>query len=326
MTATRCWIITEGAVGMENQCRGLAEALGLDAVYKRVNPRWPWLMIPSGAWPVPFLSLGPDSDKMTPPWPDLVISCGRKGIPFALAIKRLSPASVIVHIQDPLMRTTAFDLVAAPRHDRVKGPNVIETRGALHAASPAKLAEAATRFRPHFAHLKRPLVAVLVGGSNRGYRLGSEEMARIADRLAELARRHNAGLAVTPSRRTGAANVAILKQRLAGVGAEIWDGTGENPYFGMLALADHILVTADSISMVTEACATGKPVHIIDLPGRARRHGRFLDDLADAGITRPFDGTLESWSYEPIYDSGRVAAAVQRLLDAQLRLNGAGGK
>ena len=122
------------------------------------------------------------------------------------------------------MRTTAFDLVAVPRHDRVKGSELIETRGALHPASPEKLKAAANEFRARFAHLKRPLVAVLIGGSNGRYRLETEEMACIADGLAELAQRYDAGLVVTPSRRTGDANLAVLRAHLAGTGAEIWDG------------------------------------------------------------------------------------------------------
>ena len=120
---------------------------------------------------------------------------------------------------------------------------------------------------------------------------------------------------VTPSRRTGKENEAILRERLKSVPAWIWDGTGENPYTGMLALADTILATADSVSMVTEACATGKPVYVIELAGYSRRQGRFHRALEAAGITRPFAGTLERWSYQPIYDAERVAAEVRRLLE-----------
>jgi mitochondrial fission protein ELM1 len=315
MSKPSCWIITEGAAGMESQCRGLAEALGLEPVYKRVNPRLPWLMLPANHWPCPFRSLGRDSDRLAPPWPDIVIACGRKSVPFTLAIKRASRgATFTVYIQDPQIDTTAFDLVAAPHHDRVKGPNVIQTRGALHPVSQAKLAAAAEHFRSYFPPLPRPQVAVLVGGPNRRYRLAPEDMAGIADALAALARRYGAGLLVTPSRRTGKDNEAVLRRHLEGVPAFIWDGTGENPYLGMLALADYILVTADSVSMVTEACATGKPVYVIELMGRSRRHGRFHDDLSTDGITRPFTGTLETWSYEPIYDAARVADEVRRLL------------
>lgn len=314
MVVPSCWIITEGAAGMKNQCRGLAEALGLAPVFKRVNPRLPWLMLPSRFWPFPFLALRPNSDSLAPPWPQLVISCGRKSVPFALAIKRRNPQTFLVHIQNPLTSPAAFDLVAAPFHDRIKGPNVITTRGALHAISQAKLAEAAERFRHHFDHLPRPLVAVLIGGPNGRYLLGPKEMAGIAARLADLSRRYGAGLVITPSRRTGKDNEAVLHRHLKDVPALIWDHGGENPYLGMLALADYILVTADSVSMVTEACATGKPVYVIELTGRSRRQERFHDDLTVDGITRPFTGTLETWHYEPIYDAERVAVEVKRLL------------
>lgn len=315
MTNPTCWIVTEGAIGMESQCRGLSEALGLEAVIKRVNPRLLWLMLPADRWPLPSLSLGRGSDKLEPPWPDLLISCGRKSVAYSLAIKRRSGGrTVTVHVQDPLMDTAAFDLVAAPHHDRVAGPNVIVTRGALHPITPAKLARAAERFRPLLAALPRPLVAVLVGGPNGRYRLTPGDMAGIANELAQLARRTGAGLAVTPSRRTGDEYLRILHEHLDGIGAFIWDGAGENPYLGMLALADYLLVTADSVSMVSEACATGKPVYVIELPGGSKRHRRFHEDLRSQGLTRAFSGTLERWSYEPLLDAEQVAAEVKRLL------------
>ena len=314
-TTDNCWIVTEGAVGMENQCRGVAEALGLEPVMKRVNPRLPWLMLPLGWWPRPFLSLGKGSDRLVAPWPDMLITCGRKSVPFSLAIKQASAGRTFtLHVQDPLVPAAAFDLVAAPEHDRVKGPNVVTTRGALNAVTEAKLAEAGERFRRRAAGLPSPVVAVLVGGPNGRWRLAPDDMAAIADRLSALARRHGAGLWVTPSRRTGAENERVLRDRLAGVPSLIWDGSGENPYLGMLALADFILVTADSVSMVSEAAATGKPVYVIELAGASRRQRRFHEHLRTLGATRPFNGALERWTYEPIRDAERVAAEVNRLL------------
>jgi mitochondrial fission protein ELM1 len=322
MANPTCWIITEGAAGMENQCRGLAEALGLVAVMKRVKPRLPWLLLPADRWPFPLLALGRGSDPLDPPWPDVLVSCGRKSVAYSLAIKRASGGRTFtVHIQDPLMDSTAFDLVAAPRHDRVAGANVVVTRGALHAVTPEKLALAAERFRPLLAALPRPRVAVLVGGPNGRYRFTADDMVGIAGRLAELARSTGAGLAVTPSRRTSEQLLRVLRERLGSAGAFIWDGAGENPYFGMLALADYFLVTADSVSMVSEACATGKPVYVIELEGGSRRHRRFHEDMRSQGLVRPFAGKLESWSYEPLLDAERVAAVARRLLGTRAAPN-----
>src|SRR5262249_7167556 len=156
-----------------------------------------------------------------------------------------------------------FDVLVVPKHDALEGPNVIITEGAVHRITRAKLAEAAKRFGPHYADLPAPRLAVMIGGSNDRYRLTPERMRVLAAQLAALAK-GGAGIMVTPSRRTDPESARILKDALAGLTADIWDGSGENPYFGLLALADAILVTRDSVSMTSEAAFTGKPVHVID--------------------------------------------------------------
>ena len=119
---------------------------------------------------------------------------------------------------------------------------------------------------------------------------------------------------MTASRRTGEANAAILKAALAGLPAQLWDGTGANPYLGYLALADAIVVTSDSVSMASEAVSTGKPVYVFDLDGGSARFERFHAHLRALGMTRPFDGTLDTWRYTPPDDTARVAAAARSVL------------
>ena len=123
----------------------------------------------------------------------------------------------------------------------------------------------------------------------------------------------------TPSRRTGPDGVRLLRERLAGVPGQVWDGSGENPYFAYLAVADALIVTADSVSMVSEAAATGKPVHIVDLPGGDAKFARFHAAMRQAGITRPFAGEIEHWSYRPPDDTARAGAALRDLV-ARARL------
>ncbi|MBI3451314.1 MAG: mitochondrial fission ELM1 family protein [Rhodospirillales bacterium] len=311
MTPKSCWILTEGYVGLEAQCRGLAEALGVDPVYKRVRFRFPWTVLPNRLWFRAFSALAPGSDQLAPPWPDLVISCGNGGVPLALAIKRASGART-VHIQHPSVDPRHFDAVIVPRHDDLAGENVIVSKAAIHGVTPAKLADGAREWGPAFAHLPRPLVAVLIGGSNGRYQLTAPIVTRLADRLAALARERGAGIAITPSRRTASEAVEILRQRLAGLPAYIWDGAGANPYFGLLGLADAIVVTEDSVSMTSEACATGKPVYVVELEGSSRRLDRFQADLRDDGMTRPFTGALESWTYVPPDDTAHAAAELKR--------------
>jgi hypothetical protein len=156
--------------------------------------------------------------------------------------------------------------------------------------------------------LPRPLVAVLLGGANKQYRLSEARARTLAEGLARLP----GGLAITPSRRTGEGAMRIIRAALGAKPAAIWDGSGENPYFGFLAHADAIVVTGDSVSMVSEACATGKPVYVFDLEGGSRKFERFHRTLRDRGITRPFDGKLAAWRYPPLDDTARVADEVRR--------------
>ena len=158
---------------------------------------------------------------------------------------------------------------------------------------------------------------MLIGGDNAVYRLTPERMRRLCDQLAALAREQGVGLMVTPSRRTGAANEAMLREALDGLPAEIWDGTGENPYFAYLGMADAIIATADSVNMVSEAASTGKPVHIVDLEGGSAKFSAFHDSMREAGLTRPFTGTLESWGYTPLDETHRAAAEIERRMAAR---------
>lgn len=125
-------------------------------------------------------------------------------------------------------------------------------------------------------------------------------------------RADHVGMIVTPSRRTGAVVTGILTETLRPLGAEVWDGTGDNPYFGMLALADAIIVTVDSVSMLSEAVATTAPVMTVELPGRSRRIELFTRTLIDAGRVRPYQGRLEHWPVEPVDDTPTAAAEMRR--------------
>lgn len=313
--AVRCWVLTDGRASMENQCLGLAEALEVAAEPRRVHPRAPWKFLPPGLWPVPFRALGADSDPLDPPWPDLLIAAGRRTVALSVAVRRASGGRTFtVQIERPEVPSERFDLVVPPRHDRLSGPNVVPTVGAIHRITPERLAEAAAHFGPRFAHLPRPLVAVLVGGTNRRYRMTPKVMDGLCDGLARLAGQ-GCGIVVTASRRTGPQAEAVLRTRLAALpGAELWDGTGENPYRGYLALADHIVVTCDSVAMASEAAATGKPVHVVRLEGDGGKFERFHAHLRELGITRPFTGELAEWHYEPLDDAATVAAVVRRAL------------
>lgn len=320
MSKETCWVVTDGKPGMVSQALGLAEAVGMPIVEKRVAIRAPWRWLPAPLWLTPFAALGPRSDPLAPPWPALLIGCGRMSVPLSVAVRRASAGRTFtVQLQKPEVSPACFDLVVPPRHDGLAGENVIVTVGALNRATPERLAAEARRVGPSLAHLPRPLVAVLLGGSNAVYRFTADAAAALAEGLARLCAESGAGLAVTPSRRTDARALATLKRRLAELPAVLWDGAGANPYFGYLGLADAVVATCDSVSMVSEACATGKPVHVFELAGRSAKFRAFHEGLRRDGLTRRFEGRLERWSYPPLCETARIGAEVRRRLEARAR-------
>jgi mitochondrial fission protein ELM1 len=307
MLPSASWVLTEGYAGMREQALGLADAAGLAPEMRVLRPRGLWRHVPAAWWPRPLSAIEPSS--VAPPWPELAIGCGGKA---AAVLAALARHMRVVIVQHPRMPVRLFDLVVVARHDELTGPNVLVTRTALHRATPARLAEAASAWRVRLAGLPRPLVAVLVGGSNGRFRLDVPVATDLARQLADMMRLDHVGVALTPSRRTDFAVRAVLRDRLEPLGGWVWDMNGENPYFGMLALADAIVVTGDSVSMVSEAVATAAPVLVAALPGRSRRIGLFTRSLIDGGRVRPYVGRFGHWPVEPVDDTGAVAAEMCR--------------
>jgi mitochondrial fission protein ELM1 len=302
------WIISEAYAGLQAQALGLAEAAGLGPELRVLEPRPPWRWIPAARWIAPLAAVRMNSTDA----PELVIGAG--GVAAAVGAALRTPERQVVQVQHPRMDPRRFDLLVVNRHDRLTGPNVIVTRTALHRATPARLAAAAAIWRPRLAHLPRPLVAVLVGGSNGRFRLDRPVGEALAASLAGMMDRDHVGLALTPSRRTAADVVDSFRTILAPRGAWIWDFQGDNPYFGLLALADAIIVTMDSVSMVSEAVATAAPVLLAHLPGRSRRIGDFLDGLLAEGRLRWFEGRLDLWPVVPLDDTAAAAAEMRQRL------------
>jgi mitochondrial fission protein ELM1 len=309
MTDPSAWILSDAYAGLQAQAIGLTEAAGLRHELRTLAPRPPWRWVAARLWPAP-LSAVPDAVRGA--LPRVVVGAGGKAAPVLAALRRRGVQ--VVQVQHPRMDPRRFDLIVVSRHDGLTGPNVVVTRTALHRATPQRLAEAAETWRGHVAALPRPLVAVLVGGSNGRHRLGRAAGAALAEQLAHMMRRDHVGLMLTPSRRTDPAVLRVLQGRLVPLGAWVWDGQGENPYFGMLALADVIIATEDSVSMVSEAVATSAPVLLAGLPGSSRRIDAFHQALLDEGRIRRFAGRCEVWPTAPLDDTPLAGAELRRRL------------
>lgn len=303
----KCWIVTEGLTGTENQCLGVAEALGVTPIAKRIHLRQPWKTLS------PFLGFE-NRHTFIPaieePWPDLLIASGRKSIAASRYIKKASGGKTFtVQIQDPRTCPSQFDLVAVPEHDPTRGNNVIVTAASPNRITAEKLAEAKIKYN-YFEKLKSPRVAVLIGGNSKSHRLTNAVISKFSEQLKNL----DAGLMITTSRRTGAENETILRNSLKDSSAFFWDGQGDNPYFGILAWADYIIVTSDSASMLSDAGTTGKPVYMVPLEGGSPRLDKLHENLKKKHVIRPFEGTLENWSYSPLNDSHFIAEEIMRRL------------
>ncbi|MBL4803537.1 MAG: mitochondrial fission ELM1 family protein [Alphaproteobacteria bacterium] len=304
-----CWIITEGIAGTENQCLGVAEALGVEPEVKRIMLRQPWLSLS------PYLAIEQPwsfSPRIEEPWPDLLIASGRKSIAASRYIKKKSGGKTFtVQIQDPRISQDNFDLIAVPEHDPTRGENVIVTRAAPNRITDQKLEDAHQQFGT-FKGIKKPRVAVLIGGNSKDYTLTSNITKKLILRLQHL----DAGLMITASRRTGVENTEMLKAAFEDTEHYIWNGTSENPYFGLLAWADYILVTADSASMLSEACTTGKPVYMIAMdknrPNKEGRIDKLHQTLKKSGCLRDFEGQLAHWEYARLNDSEMVADEIRK--------------
>lgn len=305
------WAITDGRAGMAGQARGLADALGLPVVVKSVHPRLPWTVLPVAHWPFPFASLAVGSDRLQPPWPRLAIGCGWRAIPYILAIKRASAGRTFtIQLQHPRIEPKHFDLVVPPEHDGLSGANVVAIVGSPNSVTRAKLDRSAQKWSMQFANLPKPSVAVLIGGASKSHRFTDDDARQLAGQLKDLAAQ-GVSIMATTSRRTGESQTRIIRAALADTGAYVWNGHGDNPYFGLLALCDAILVTSESTNMVVEAAATGKPVYVVDIPGGDPKFDRLHASLRDRGIARPFAGKIEQWTYPPLNETERVAQIIR---------------
>lgn len=316
LSGLTAWIITDGKMGMDVQARGLAQALDLDFQMKHVAPTGLWKLTAPWGPPDPKARLGkPDSALFAPPWPAVCIATGRASIPYVRALRRKAgPAMYSIVLQDPKTGANTADLIWVPAHDRRRGTNVITTLTAPHGYAPPTLAAMRQRCPPAIAALPAPRIAVILGGKNGIYRFTEADDDRFQAALAALGA-SGASFMITPSRRSHQRLIRAADLATADRPRILWDGTGANPYPDFLAHADMLVVTADSVNMTGEACATGKPVYVFEPTGGSPKFSRFHDALRGAGATRRLQGEInssESWHYAPIDSASEIAAEVER--------------
>ncbi|NDC58952.1 MAG: nucleoside-diphosphate sugar epimerase [Alphaproteobacteria bacterium] len=309
------WAVSDGRAGIENQALGLAEAIGRRTpariVRKHVRLRSPWAWLPPGFTPWPRHALTDESDRIDRPWPDIFIGCGRASIPFAMGMRSWTNGrTLVVQVQDPRVNPREFDIVLPPEHDGMEGANVVPLIGAPHRVTLERIAADAAAYPRVLPALPGPRMAVLIGGKSKRQDISARRARLIAQDLAALKMETGGSLLVTLSRRTGARARKAFEVALKPHAALYFEGEGPNPYFAMLAAADVILVTADSVNMAAEAAATGKPILLLPVDGTAGKLARFHEALVASGAARWHVGAYETWTYPPLSETDRAADIV----------------
>ncbi len=316
-----CWALSDGAAGNEKQALALAAMLGFTPpdglrVF-RLRARAPWRWFAPHPLPGARHAFGEAFCRaLNGPWPQLAIGCGRQAALATRGIRRESDGAVrTVQILDPRIDPGHFDLVIAPRHDGLAGSNVVQTLGALNAIDDAFLAAA----RQHFAqlqHLPAPRTMLLLGGPTRAFALDRDGWNALAAALETLVRRESGSLSLVASRRTPHWLRDAARTRFAALPGLRWfdPADGENPYDGLLAWADRLVVTPDSVNMLSEAAATAAPLFAWQPHTVRGKLAGFLAELAQRGRLRALDEEAAAWPVQPLREMPQVLARVRGML------------
>ena len=318
----RVWLLIDDRAGNKSQVLGVARALGLKFEIKDIRytiaAELPNYMLMAS---FSMLTQGSRVNLMAP-WPDVVIAAGRRTAPVARRIKEQSKGKAfLAQIMYPgSTGEDDFSLIAIPKHDAM-GPaeNRFEIIGAPHGVTAEAMAEAKIHWRGKFDHLPKPHVALIVGGDTKRKTFTPDMARELGERAAALVKAAGGSLLITTSRRSTPEATEALLTAIGDTPANVfkWGDAGDNPYMAYLAMADHIIVTGDSVSMCSEACAPGVPVYIF-APKKmtVHKHAKLHQDLYKGGYAKPLEEakTLTAWSHEPLNAAYAIAQEIRKRL------------
>lgn len=300
------WALLEEAAGHNAQVLGVVEALKLPYSKKKV-------IFNSNAKLPNFLKLSPlktvnakRSDNLLPPYPDIIISCGRKLAPIALEIKKRAKKDkkkvFAIHILWPGLSFSKFDMVVIPTHDNILPPfrnnkKLFRVIGAPNRITNDFLLQEYKIWSRTIGELPSPRVAVLLGGDSKKTKFTMEHGKDLVAKIVAITSSLKASVMVTNSRRTNEEVSNYIEENLRQkIGRYFYfhdvKKNKANPYFAYLQMADVIIATGDSISMLSEAATSGKPLYIFSPEGNApAKHRKFHSDLIRSGFARELNDT-----------------------------------
>ena len=254
-------LLTEGMHGMISQVEGLAKALDLNFIHEKIELNNFWKLFPPKLTPIQDFVFKNKIDSQF----DVVISCGRKSVIPSIYLKKKFKSKIInIHIQEPKVSLDNFDFVVAPEHDGLKGSNVLTSKGAVHYLTNGELDENENYLKSRISAEKK-IVTLVLGGPTRYYDYNNQVIEGIFSKIEKNFLNNNYQLIVIPSMRTPPNIIEKAKSYFDKDQIVIPD-VDKKAYLSSLKIADHIVVTCDSTSMISEAAITGKPIYVAQMP------------------------------------------------------------
>ena len=311
MTKLKGLILTEGMHGMISQAEGLAKALDLNFFHEKIELNNFWKLIPPKFTPVKrFIFKNSIKENF-----DVIISCGRKSVIPSIFFKQNSQKKIFnIHIQDPKVSLKNFDFVVTPEHDDLEGDNVISTKGALHYLNMKEIDENRGYLEDKI-NKNKDIITLILGGPTKYYKYTKENIQKIYSKLNNNINKKNLQLVVIPSMRTPSETIKLAKEYF-GSDHLIIDNVDKKAYLSGLSLAKFIVVMCDSSSMISEAALTGKPIYVAQIPSSKNdyRFKKFRDLFKELNIIKELNDNLETWNYERLDETNRVAQEIKKKL------------
>ena len=311
MTKLKGILLTQGMHGMISQVEGLAKALDLDFTHHTVELNNFWKLIPPKITPISQKVFKKIEVKDF----DVIISCGRKSVIPSIYLKKNSSKKITnIHIQDPKVNLNNFSYVIAPEHDGLTGKNVYSTKGAMHYLTKEEIDNHTNYLKDKLQSGKEYFLLIL-GGPTKHYDYSEGNIINIFNLYNDLIIKNNLQGIIIPSMRTPKNTIDLAKNKLGEKNLVI-DTVDKKAYLSALSLAKYIAVTCDSTSMISEAALTGKPIYIADIPTKKndQRIQKFKELFHQLNITKKLDTKLETWDYEILDETSRVAKEIKKQL------------
>ena len=310
----RTWCLTDGSAGMISQVKGLAEALNADFEQKTINLKFPWNKLPVGILPISKIIFNnyEQISLETNATPDIIISCGKRSVYASLYLKKLLKNKVFsIHIQNPKISPSKFDLVVAPSHDDLNGKNVIRTDLALNHINNNLLKKEAEHFADQFSKIEKPICSIFLGGQNRNYRFDVSVVKELADQVDLILKNNDIRLFILFSRRTDKFIIKYLKERFSDQNI-IWNREG-NPYLALMKYSKFIVCTTDSVSIISESISSTKPVYIYKLPSlkKNNRIDKFIAIITKKNYARLLGKKLDDFANSYENETFKVARMIE---------------